>query len=126
MNKRIEQMEDDAQILLGMLRVCDDVPEEKPQRWTGPRSLSGFIAKGLLDELLIRDPGTYITIPEPSAAVLKAVRSHLSRAIRKFRPGWTASVYKADGDRVACVLVPDMDYQRMRRDGTYGVREVPA
>lgn len=107
-----DEAEGDAQILLNMLRVHRERPADANPRWKGPQSYGGYLAKGILDELMRNEKGTYVTIPMPAPHHTNTLRSALAKTIRRLMPGWTCSVYQADGDRLCAVIVRDVEYTR--------------
>lgn len=103
------RLEDD--IYLSQLRIVDEAPPQA-RAWKGPQSLGGRIAKGILDELLTKPEGTFVTVPRPAAHVVNTIRAALCKGVKQYKPGWTASVWHAENDRLTCVVVKDIAYQR--------------
>lgn len=108
---RLQDDPRDAEIYLSQMRSQVEVPQQA-RMWKGPQSLGGHIAKGILDELLTKPRGTFVTIPRPAAHVTNTIRSSLAKDVRKTCPGWTVSVWQADGDRLTAVMVQDVEYVR--------------
>lgn len=112
LEERRDEAEGDAQLLLNMMKVHHEPPADANPRWRGPQSYGGFLAKGILDELLTQPKGTYVTIPLPAPHHVNTLRAALAKTVRRLSPGWTCSVYQAEGERLCCVIVRDVDYTR--------------